>query len=609
MKDQKRFTPTEPSPTHVQENQSFLLLQILTKSNENVVWKLEGGVVQDRDGIVELYKDKLFAGRLEVQVRPVDSQRKNKPCYQLDACLVGHSFRAGLPFILICYDRDQEIAYWKLISEELFLNTPADQQSVTVNFDPVRDRIGEGFPYFERWLELNSLHLEAVNEYRDLWQKLSTDISLKDLPDDVIDGYQRYIDTLNVGFDTEFSAVKRILFPNVWKFGVCIYEAKSPSSSHRLYRIPKGKNGLLVMKGTKQEVSDWFDGLRKAQAAPLGFHSKIFTVRALHDSVATNFLDRPERHAEEFLYKSFYDITDNEDFPLYGEMLCRENIFEFADFFALPLELNPVPDQMDVADLLNRIEKMVDWLVDVILTSSVSGLVQLDNSSIRQFAIMGLTDGFQMKPRQADERLRAQLRQAVRTTNYFQLALSSCQSLINLNMLTVDRVFTPAAHIPLALSKTPDMALLKKNFQIIFQNSIAQYKEFVSGNRFRNLNSPVYLDDDTALYYLVDIDSWPATYSESNGIALFDQIHCCRYVIPNSNRELPKVTIEFANPLPKPELNVTVNGKQYNATQAMSCALMKIYSAHPLREQMYEMLKTDSKRSYDPSAKASHQID
>lgn len=598
----KRFVPTERSDSHLQEDQSYQLLRNLTKTNTDVYWRLDGGVIQDRDGFVELYKNNQLAGKLEVQVRPVDSQRPKKPCYQLDASLVGHSFRAGLPFILVCYDRDKEIAFWKLINEQLFVNTPSTQQSVTVNFDPDRDRIGDGFPYFDRWLEINALHLEAVHEYHDLWQRLAQDIALKDVPEEVVHAYQRYIDTVNIGFDTEFFAVKRILHPGIWKFGICIYQFKGPFSSHRLFRIPNGKNGLLLLKGEEQEVADWFEQLKKAQVAPLGFHSKIFTVRALHDQKATNFLDRPEVNADQLLYKSFSEIANNQDFPLYGEMVCRENLFEFADFFAPALGFSEVSAQLDVADLLNRIEGLADWIVHVILSTDVSGLIQLDNNSIVNYTTTGLTTGFEIKPRQVDDYVKAQLRQAIRTTNYFQLTLSSCRTLLNLNIQTIDRVFRPNGQAPLALSKNPDLDLLKENFQILFHNSISQYKDFVAGNGFRNLQSPIFLNDEVALYYLVDIDSWLATYEEKNGLAFTGQITCCYYVVPNPKRELDKVTVEFASPLPELDLTVTINGKQYQAVKAGSKLIMKIYSTHPLREQIYEMLNDDAKVSYDSTS-------
>ncbi len=360
----ERFKPSDYSATHKQENRSFLLLQNLTKSNEGVVWRLEGGLRQDTDGFVELSKDNKFAGKLEIQVRPIDSQRKDTPCYSVEDTLVGHGLRAGLPFLLICYDEEKGRAYWKLISAEIFAGK-SDQRTVTVHFDQERDQIGEGFPYFQRWLEINALHQEAVHEYHELWQKLSADIALKDLSEETLDAYQRYIDSINNGFDTEFFSIKKLLHPEIWKFGICVYESKGPYSYHRLYRIPKGRNGLLVMQGRPQEVADWFESLKKAQQAPLGFHSKLFSVRALHDMKATNFLDRPEKNGQQFVYEAFSEVMNSQSLPLHGELLCRENLFAFADYFGPAIGFTELQQTLDVVDMLQRVERFADWITDV----------------------------------------------------------------------------------------------------------------------------------------------------------------------------------------------------------------------------------------------------
>lgn len=602
------FEPSDYSGTHKKENRSFLLLQNLTKSNEAVVWRLEGGLRQDTDGFVEIAKNNKFEGKLEVQVRPIDSTRKATPCYSVERELVGHGLRAGLPFILICYDEDNATAYWTLINHEIF-EGKASQKSVTVHFDTTRDRIADGSPYFDRWLELVAQHREAVHEYRELWESLFRDIALKDLSEGVIDGYQRYIDTVNNGFDGEFQAIKTILHPGVWKFGICVYKTNGRASFHRLYRIPKGRNGLLVMRGTPEEVSGWFERVKKAKESPLGFQSKLFDVRALHDTSATNFLDRPERQGREFLFKAFSEVVEMESLPLHGELLCRENIFAFTDVFWPVLGFSEAQDRLDPVDTLQRIERFVDWCMDVILTVG-AGIIVLDNNSLREYSRTGLSEGFVLKPRAADETLRMKLREAIYNTNYLLLARSSCRSLANLGHQQIERVFIPNGNAPLALSKEPNVEILKENLLRILYNRISEYRKFVEGNGFSKLKSPVYLNDDVALHYQIELGSWLRSLKDSGmGFALTGQIERNVYLIPNEHRELPKVSVEFVDSLPDAhsDVKLVLNGKEYNL-RGSSGLIEKAYTDHPLREQIYQMLKKDAKSSYDPNTMSDFEL-
>ena len=165
MTHQDNFVPKQYSASDDQEDEGNLILQILVRKNAKVKLRLGGNdKTPNRDGFIELRDDKHVMGKLEVQVKPVDSERKkkqNRLCYQLDASLIGHSLVAGLPFILICYDRDTNKAYWKHITKALFAGAKPEQQSKTVDF-VAEDEIGDGCSYSDNWLQLVSQHLEAL---------------------------------------------------------------------------------------------------------------------------------------------------------------------------------------------------------------------------------------------------------------------------------------------------------------------------------------------------------------------------------------------------------------------------------------------------------------
>lgn len=161
LTNQDRFVPKEFSPSDDQEDESNLILQTLVRRNSQVKLRLSGNdKTPNRDGFIELRNKKHVIAKLEVQVRPIDSERKkqNRLCYQLDASLIGQSLVAGLPFILICYDRETDKAYWKHITEALFDGAKSDQQSKTLEF-VAEDEVGDGFLYTDSWLQLASVKL------------------------------------------------------------------------------------------------------------------------------------------------------------------------------------------------------------------------------------------------------------------------------------------------------------------------------------------------------------------------------------------------------------------------------------------------------------------
>lgn len=164
MSDDDKFVPKGISLSDDQEDAGNLMIQNLVKKNDRVKLRLGGNdKTPNRDGFIELRADGIVIGKLEAQVKPVDRPRKDKKghlCYQLPASLVGHSLVAGLPVVLICYDRDTEKAYWKHVTKALF-DGAEGQNSRTIDF-VAQDEIGDGFPYTDSWFELSAKHLEAL---------------------------------------------------------------------------------------------------------------------------------------------------------------------------------------------------------------------------------------------------------------------------------------------------------------------------------------------------------------------------------------------------------------------------------------------------------------
>jgi tetratricopeptide (TPR) repeat protein len=220
MTDKHRFSAKEFSPTDDQEDEGNSIIENLLKTNTRVKPRLGGNdKTPNRDGSIELRNDKTVIGHIDVQVKPVDSVRKKqgRVCYQLDGSLVGYSQVAGVPFILICYDRAAERAYWKQITKALFDGTPDTQQSVTIEFS-TEDEIADGSRYADEWLRLNEEHLKTMqiaDFMRSTMQLLQDDPgrpfgSLLDSPDAMVELLKRIEHTTNEKYRTRLEEAQRL---------------------------------------------------------------------------------------------------------------------------------------------------------------------------------------------------------------------------------------------------------------------------------------------------------------------------------------------------------------------------------------------------------------
>jgi tetratricopeptide (TPR) repeat protein len=159
------FKPKQFSKTDDQEDEGNLIIQNLVRKNKKVKIRLGGNdKTPGRDGFLELRDTDTVLGKLEIQAKPVDSEEKKEGRglrYKLPATLIAYSERAGLPVILICYDRDTDKAYWKHINRSLFEGTKSDQKTKLIDF-AADDEIADARPYTEAWFGLLEKHLQSL---------------------------------------------------------------------------------------------------------------------------------------------------------------------------------------------------------------------------------------------------------------------------------------------------------------------------------------------------------------------------------------------------------------------------------------------------------------
>lgn len=597
-----RFKPKSYSKSDDQEDDGNQLVRELLKADEPYVKLCVGGndKTVGRDGFVELRNDDHTIGKLEVQMKPVKSRRSKSgiPCFKLPSSLVGHSRFAGLPFILICYDRISRKAYWKLIDESLFLNVGHSQKSVTIFFDPATESIGKGFPYLQHWRQLAQNHLEAMKQ----WKDLETDFALLDLAPEHVNSYQIFIDTINNGLDGEFYAVKRTLYPTVWKFGVGVFQAKGASSWHRLYKIAKGQNGPLLIKLEKREKPyDYAEELKAAKKTPLGPYSRLFNVSPQSDGFDTRFFNRAESKGKQFLFDSFKKVCKEQKFPLFGELLCLEQLFEFIELFKYALNLK-TSDEVDLAGLLLAVEaSLSQWITLAAIDMKLQPPFIVDEALFREIAALSESNKYQPDLSRPLTQEDWNLRNSILESQPFQLALSSCRTLLNLGYEVIRNPYRDTGLAPVTISPTVDVDDLKHNLSIIFENVSTEYEKFVLGNGFKTLQSNV-LNKQESTIYRIDPAAWLASYQNYGIFGAFDPYSEVVYVENPGN--LKRSMVEFVDRpggLPEPEPTITISGQEVQVLAVHSSSTKKIFSRHPVRDLVYEMLAEDAQRSYDPN--------
>jgi len=217
-----RYKPKGFSKSDDQEIQGNLLLQNLVKDEPLVKLLLAGNdKTSNRDGFIELRDTNNVVGNLVVQVKPVNSQRKKSPCYQLPKHLVGYSQVSGLPFILICYDLSTQKAYWKKIDDSQFEHVSVTQKSVSVPFKD-EDRIGPGFPYLTKWQEISTKHLAACElgpKFQHAYSIIqgchqSENVGLSNLPLDLAGLIQQILETATENIRVRLLEAKKLLKAN-----------------------------------------------------------------------------------------------------------------------------------------------------------------------------------------------------------------------------------------------------------------------------------------------------------------------------------------------------------------------------------------------------------
>lgn len=438
--------------------------------------------------------------------------------------------------------------------------------------------------------DIESGRQDALKKYQDFLEQLQKELGLTVLSSKEIEAYQQYIDTINQGFDGEFRSIKALFYPWVWKFGLCVYESHGAMSSHRLYRIPKGSNALLIMKTKEKQIEHWLEKIRDAQREPLGEYSQLFAAVPLHDEVATNFLDRPVKQAQSLLYKELQKVIKDQALPLHGELLCREQLMEFTRTFSIALGLESL-EEIDLVDLKSRIDDVLTGWFDAFIRKYASGQTLIIDE---QFLLHCLSIGRQDSSIQPTPKTAwlPGLEQSIQNVKVIRLSVSSCEQLLAFGEQSLRSPYEQIGPVPVnLLADDANYEKLKLNLTTVLEQRISEYEKFVAGNGFKSLRSPFYLDPNISRIFFINLKTWLETRGETVMKSCY---------VDNRERRLKPVEIVFGDEDPKTVEFVTVKGCAYKLRGGSIVWSLKIFSSHPLRDCVYEMFAKDAEMSYDP---------
>jgi hypothetical protein len=186
------------------------------------------------------------------------------------------------------------------------------QQSFRVHFAEALDYIdrASACPCYHRWLELAREYQARVRVPTAHGISPPATACLSAVQ---IEALQRFIDAVNHLLDYDFSSIKALLFPGIWKFGVGRRLIGHDLVVYQLLRAPKGRLTPLVVE-LAEAVGPRELGENVQQAVTLS-RDILF--------------GHPERHGREFVFETLRRLVTAKVLPVNTTELAADVVFGF----------------------------------------------------------------------------------------------------------------------------------------------------------------------------------------------------------------------------------------------------------------------------------------
>lgn len=527
------------------------------------------------DGTIEIVdKDQIPLGKLEVQVKAIkDGETK----YDCPSSLVAYSNTVTLPVLIICSDTSKDIVYWKHI-ETAMPEYRLEQDTFRIHFSSKTDIIDDNGFYIQRWLEIVRDYQERMQKYPLIISEIGPYEGFLDISqsDRVI--FQRYLDTINGLFDYDFISFKRALFPGIWKFGVGIFSIKEKSISFQLHKIPYGDVTPLLCKFPEK---------------PPHISEIKTNVMSLY-LTSREYLSSPEEKGSEFVFDNIKDLLDRRGLPVNSEFMSTDVIFSFIDDYYPCLGLEPAQDIYTVNSIdsavnqyligfcASYITQISDFTKKLHIVNLDEIMIALWNKSIEPLSLSNFDFNIIIESKKFP----------------LKLVFQSISYLNANGISTIKRPFPRRNGII-----TPGDNFIWSGFSLaeeidsvknILNNSINEYRKFVSGNRLNFPKSP-YLDPTKKFIYTYK----PASLTSP---ASLPGLEC--FTIIDGAEKLPKilVLIKTSNDSQIDTSQypvISFGGNQYIVDSARRRTADLFFHKLPVVNFIYDMLAKDLNLHYD----------
>ena len=210
------------------------------------------------DGYIELLdNENRINGKITAQVKTVPPSLEGNFVFDCPTSLFGYAEQTSEVVMIMAVDHKNKTILWKYISRELIEAnaSKAEQETIRLHFNS-DERMTEGNvgKTIDKWRAIVRQQLKLYNDAPALILEneglrktlLNTQGIEITLQKSELENVQRFIDTYNGLMDRELIFIKKVLYPDVWKFGIAIFEYSSDKLGYYIYSIHSGENGPLI---------------------------------------------------------------------------------------------------------------------------------------------------------------------------------------------------------------------------------------------------------------------------------------------------------------------------------------------------------------------------
>ena len=265
-----------------------------------------------------------------MQIKKIDAAGTSISC---PGRLVGYATVTTLPVILVGVDPINARAYWTHV-HPLMPEFKAGQQSFRIHFTEPLDYIDKTAecPCYHRWLELAREYQARVRVPAAIRIPRPAMPCLRAVH---IEALQRFIDVVNQLLDHDFSIVKALLFPGIWKFGVGCRLIGHDLVLYQLLRVAKGRLVPLIVE-LPEDIK------------PLQLGENVQRATTLSRD---GFFRDPERHGREFVFEMLRQLVTAKALPVNTAELAADVVFGFIHRYHRWLEINPLRNEFQLEEL------------------------------------------------------------------------------------------------------------------------------------------------------------------------------------------------------------------------------------------------------------------